>query len=463
MVSCIALLILIGVRQGVRWALLQEIDQILLEDLQEVTLAVAETRPDSFDSLKTEFNRKALGHRQHGWFVEFFKAGDERVWISQNAPTEELGPGDPQYAGPYTVDGLRVVERRVPTSLNGVNFLRVGARLDFLDTDMQHLDRLVMIATGCLVVIAPLTGYWLAGQAAHTMGEIIGTAARLRPSHLEERLTLRGTGDELDQLARTINHLLDRIADYLDQKRDFLANAAHELRTPLAAIRSSVEVALTGDRSSEEYESILADVIDQSSALETLVNQLLLLSETETDQWKHRLEVVPLAEVVMRAVEMFQGVAESNEICVRTGRMDTVEVSGSRHHLRQVVNNLIDNAVKYNSAGGEVEITLCRDEQTQTARLTVRDNGCGIAAEDVPHVFDRFFRSDRSRNRDNAPQGTGLGLSICQAVVTAHGGFIRCDSELGIGTTFTVLLPLAENPEEIVDTMTSRDEGAVRL
>src|SRR5690606_3103371 len=127
-------------------------------------------------------------------------------------------------------------------------------------------------------------------RAARTLGDIIHTASRLRPNHLSERLPIRGTGDELDQLAFTVNGLLDRIAAYLEQKRDFLADAAHELRTPLAAIRSSVEVALNSDRTREEYEDLLVDLIAESSSLETLVNQLLLISESEAELTRHETE-----------------------------------------------------------------------------------------------------------------------------------------------------------------------------
>lgn len=451
-VVMIALVMLIGVRIGVRWALFHEIDQLLLEDIQEVSLAVQDTTAAEFRLLTEELERKAVGHRQHGWFAELFDARQQIVWASEDAPHEMIDFSPAKHPGPYTRNDIRIIEVQIKPGAQGVAGIRVGAQLDFLYRDMAHIDRLVVIAIGTLVIVAPLCGYWMAGRAARTVGDIIHTASRLRPSHLEERLRLRGTGDELDQLASTINGLLDRIAAYLQQKRDFLANAAHELRTPLAAIRSSIEVALSGDRTSrEDYQGILEDLIDQSAALEVLVNQLLLISETETDQWKHRSERVPLHEVVSRAAEMFQGVAESRNITLAVGPICQTEVSGSRQHLRQVVNNLIDNAVKYSLSGGRIEVTLQRRVENHTAVLTVRDNGIGIAAEDVPRIFDRFFRADRSRHRNAAAHGTGLGLSICQAVVAAHGGTISCQSTLHAGTTMVVVLPLAEPSSGITE------------
>jgi signal transduction histidine kinase len=306
---------------------------------------------------------------------------------------------------------------------------------------MARIDGTVVVAAGFVLLIAPATGYWLASRAVGPLGKITQTAARLRPSRLQERLPVRGTGDELDQLAVTVNGFLDRIAVYLQQKRDFLAHAAHELRSPLAAIRSSVEVALNGDRSKEEYENLLIDIIDEGAALETLVNQLLLISETEAEHLKSEYSAVKLDTIVAQTVNMFQGVAESREITLELHSSGPMHVLGNRNLLRQLANNLVDNAIKYTPAGGRVTVELNHEERSNTAVLTVSDTGIGIAPEDVPRVFDRFFRADRSRTKFTDAVGTGLGLSICQAVIVAHGGEITCQSEPAVGTRLVVRLP----------------------
>ncbi|SFI37301.1 sensor histidine kinase [Planctomicrobium piriforme] len=445
-------LIMLGiVRQGVLWALYHELDQLLLEDMQEVSLALKDLKPDEFPLLREEFERKSLGHRQHGWFVELFNERGHVLWASEAAPTLREEASIAGSLQPFTQDGLRIVQAAAPPGVPGIAAVCVGAKLEFLDRDMARIDRLVVVAAAMLVVVAPLCGYWLAGRASHTVGDIIHTAARLRPSHLDERLKLRGTGDELDQLAHTINGLLDRIAAYLQQKRDFLANAAHELRTPLAAIRSSIEVSLEGHRLNQEDSSMLEDLIDQSTSLEVLVNQLLLISETEIGQWAHETEHVELHEVVARAVEMFQGVAEVSDIRLNQGAVCHATVPGSRRYLRQVVNNLIDNAVKYTRTGGKIVVSLEEVPHERRVKLTVKDTGVGIDPEDIPKVFDRFFRADRSRARTQSVQGTGLGLSICQAVVSAHEGTIRCQSVLNQGTTMEVFLPLTTEEAQSVD------------
>jgi len=443
-------LVMLGiVRQGVEWALYHELDQVLQEDLQEASLAIEQSKSGEFRELQEEFTRKALGHRQHGWFIQLTMQNSQELWSSDSTPPELNSPRLIGNLQPLTIDRLRVITAELPANRLNIRQIRVGSRLDFLDNDMRRIDRLVLSAAMMLIIVAPLCGYWLAGRAARTIGDIIHTASRLRPTHLDERLKLRGTGDELDQLAYTINGLLDRIGAYLQQRRDFLANAAHELRTPLAAIRSSVEVAMNKTGLSSDQANMLEDLIDQSMSLEVLVNQLLVLTETEMGQWAHDSENVALHEIVSRAVDMFQGVSEENGLTLQLGPVDPVTVSGSRRYLRQVVNNLIDNAVKYTPSGGSIQVELRAIPEERIGRLTIRDTGIGISEQDLPKVFDRFFRADRSRTRSDAIQGTGLGLSICQSVVHAHQGTIRCESLLNQGTMIEITLPLVSVVPEV--------------
>lgn len=431
---------LAGLRQGVQWTLLHELDQILTEDLEEVELAVRETGTGDLVQLTDHLTLKAIGHKQHQWFVELRGPEDDVLWRSEGTP-ESIQDAVVTARSPITVDGYRVVEHRIEGSPR-ISSARVGASLELMQQDIQRLDGLVLIAGILLLLIAPLLGYWLARRAAQTIGDIIHTASHLNPGRLEDRLRILGTGDELDQLSHTVNHLLDRIAAYLQQRREYLANIAHELRTPLAAVRSSVEVALVGDRSPQEYQDLLGEIIEQGESLESLVNQILLLAEAEADDLMERTEPVDLREVAETSVDMFRGVAEVRGIWLQTQRIDVAVIPGRRTHLSQLVNNLIDNAVKYTPQGGRIDVSLVRDPEAGEVTLTVRDTGIGIAKSDIERIFDRFFRADRSRLRDPSVRGSGLGLSICKAIVAAHHGEIVCASEIGKGTTFTVHLPL---------------------
>jgi heavy metal sensor kinase len=439
-----AIVTLIGLRQGVRWALIHELDQVLIDDAREVELALSVSPKPAMNELKSEFTRMAEGHENRGWYVKLLDDDENILWATPGArPNLPRPPLDQEFA-PISFDGYRIVENRIATTAEGIAVIRVGATLSYVNEDMRRIDRGVLLAAAAVLLAAPLCGYFLAGRAAKTVGQIITAASRLRPSHLDERLPMRGSGDELDQLAQTINSLLDRIATYLNIKRDFLANAAHELRTPLAAIRSSVEVALNVARSPDEYEELMVDVIEECSALETLVNQLLLLSETEADLPANKFERVDLADLAAKSVDMFSGVADARGVVLRATDLTHAPVNGNPHHLRQVLNNLIDNAVKYTPPGGAVTVDVTVDSGVRGVRLRVSDTGQGISLEEQQHIFERFYRAESARSRLPGAGGTGLGLSICQSVIHNHGGEINCRSVPHAGTTFTVLLPLAD-------------------
>lgn len=457
--------VLVGVREGVRFALLHEIDEVLLEDIDEMLLLLQEPRPEGDETLFFDLDRKARGHTHHVWFVMLLDQSGKPSWLSDKGPQQ-----------PDTLQRILSVPNETPTTRSGFRVLRsvlpnpkpdrhsvlVGSSLETANQDLTRIDELVTIIGILALLLAPLGGLLLANRAVQPIAEQTRTAARLRPTQLNERLPIRGSGDEVDSLAVTFNALLDRMAEYLQQKHDFLANAAHELRTPLAAIRSSVEVALNSDRSAEEYRELLAVVIEETESLELLVRQLLLLAEVDADRLKIHAESVRLEELIQAACDMFQATAESQGIRLEVRLTRDVMVEGNRQHLRQVINNLIDNAIKYTIAkrvapppgadpnettpADQVSISLLREESARQARFVVEDQGIGIAAEHLPHIFDRFYRADPARTRVSAVTGTGLGLSICHAIVTAHRGQITASSELGRGSRLTVTLPLLVPP-----------------
>jgi len=454
-----ALVILVGLREGVRLTILRELDQQLTGDLSEVELNLAElgVRASDIHRLTTdrtgaallrqfleELNRKALGHVQHGWFAQLLDRTGQTVWASDNTPDELSGRVTLRDRRPTSLGRFRIIQHDGMSDASLPLIVRIGVCTEFLTRDVAAIDRFVAVAAAAVLLVAPLIGYWLAGRATRPLSQIIETTARLKPTQLADRLPVRHTGDELDRLSQTINGLLNRIAIYLEQRRDFLANAAHELRTPLAAIRSSVEVALDGNRSRDEYDELLSGVVDECASLEILVNQLLLIAESESGCPTTHGEQVALTAIVEQAVEMFRGVMESRGIDLSLEASEPVTVAGNQHHLRQVLNNLLDNAVTFTPSGGRVSVSLVTDQNRQQSMLKVVDTGIGIPAADLPHVFERFYRGDKSRSHGGEQRGTGLGLSICQTVVRAHGGQIFVESDPGRGTTMTVVLPMAE-------------------
>lgn len=431
-----------GVREGLRLTIRHETDALLVEEINEVKLTIEQLYPDR-DRIFAELERKATSHTHRGLYIRLFDEAEQPLWNSAGSPplkypttlfTRQLEPLD--------VDDYRLVH--VTVKKPGVPYwtIRIGTSFKAVENDVAQLTRLMLLVGVIALIVAPLGGYWLAGRATRPIAQIIDTTARLHPSSLDERLPLRATDDELDRLSATINGFLDRIAAYLAQMREFTANAAHELRSPLAAIQSSLEVTLNADRPVDEYKEQLLGVLEQCDNLSVLVNQLLLLAESDAGLLQFGDQPVRLDELTRKACDMFQGVAETGDIRFRIIRLEAALVQGDALRLRQVINNLLDNAIKFTPPGGEVQVEVRRNAAVNEAVLRVRDTGIGIPAEDVPRIFERFFRGDKARGREETSRGSGLGLAICQSIVAAHHGRIDVHSMVGSGTTFTIALPL---------------------
>ncbi|MFO0898726.1 MAG: HAMP domain-containing sensor histidine kinase [Pirellulales bacterium] len=433
---------LVGVREGLRFSLRQEIDQLLKEEIQVVALTVTEAKAD-FKLVREELDRIARGHQQRGYFSELLDEHGEPLWTDNNVPKLDLPPLTGNAARVSDVGGYRVAEQRLIHKEIPPLVIRVGTHTNFIDEDVENLTEITVPVGLAILALSPLGGYWLAGRATKPLADINSTTAKLRPSNLSERLPLRGAGDELDQLSATTNHFLDRIATYLQHNQQFVHNAAHELRSPLTAIQSSVEVALASDRSLEEYKELLELILNECAELGLLVNQLLLLAETDAELRLPK-QRVQLDRVAARSLDMFRGLAEERGIELQADLAPDVWIEGHPTRLRQVVNNLIDNALKFTPEKGRVSVRLSTDREVGLAVLTVADTGTGIQPTDLPHIFDRFYRGETAQPRGRVVRGTGLGLSICQSIVEAHGGRITAESALGRGTTMTVYLPRGE-------------------
>lgn len=440
-VLLIVVVTLLALREALRFSLLQENDLLLMDDAYEVVLAVEGLYP-SLDQIEKEMERKVIGHVDRELFVQLLDENG-RLIASRGKPPDLANVTLPRGDNPQllAIRHYRMVQRVITKPGLPRYIVRVGASTTMVTNEIAKLTRLMAGASVVILFVAPLSGYFLAGRATRPLGRILATAARLGPRHMEERLPIRGTQDELDQLSHTINRFLDLLRDYLDRNREFVANAAHALRSPLAAIQSSVEVTLNSDRSVEEYQDMLGEVADQCGHLRILVNQLLLLAETDAARFPMEASSVSFDHLVLKSVEMFGGVADEQGVELSADVSEPITVEGDGGRLRQVVSNLIDNSLKFTPRGGQIRVTLRRDPPQGQMVLTVADTGTGISPKDLPHVFERFYRGDKSRQRQDLAHGNGLGLSICQSIVLAHGGSIGVDSNLGRGTTFTVCLP----------------------
>lgn len=440
---------LAAVRAGLQFTQSQMVDEFLNEELYSAVLDF-ERLGDEPEQLHDRYNHQATGHPRRRLFVQLIDEQGRLVWSSEQAPEWNILPANAlSSAGPATVGEYRVVSRSIPRQDGRPMTLRVGCWLGRVQRDMQRFTSILLTVGVVLLLATPLGGYLLAGRATRPVARIIRVTNRLHPSQLKERLPLRGSGDELDQLSQTINSFLDRIATYLRQSREFTANAAHELRSPLTALQTSLEIALNADRTTEEYKELLAVLLEECGQMRLLVNQLLLLAEGDAGRLRLDAQMLRLDQIVANSLEMFQPVAEAAGVELAVRRLQPVTIQADGNRLWQVVNNLLDNAIKFTPAGGRVAVDLSLDEGQKRCVLEVADTGAGIAPNDLPHIFDRFYQNDKARQREHPSRGLGLGLSICQAVVAAHGGTIKVSSTVGQGTKFTVSLPDCTGPDSV--------------
>ena len=431
---------LLAARFVARMTLYEAADAELRAGAQEVVLALGALYPN-VDAVVAEIRRKAKSHEARGWFVQFLTADGVTVWKSDHCPdavtafppTRLDREENIVQVGPY-----RYVRLRIATAGQPTYHVRVGTYTTGLDRRLTALMRQLTAAGLALALTTPLVGWWLARRATRPIADILQIADHLRPTKLGDRLPVQGTRDELDRLARTINRLLDQVADHVDRQQQFVADAAHELRGPLAAMRSLVEVAVSHDRSPAEYRETLEEVLEEMRHLSSLANAMLTLAEAGGDDATTTCEDLDLAAVVRQTAAMFAGVAEERGVRITVDAAPVV-LPGSAAQFRQVLGNLLDNGIRFTPPGGTVSVRLAAD--ADRALLTVRDSGEGIAAGHIARIFDRFYKTDPARSRHDGRSG-GLGLPICKAIVERHGGTIAVASGVGQGTTVTVALPL---------------------
>jgi heavy metal sensor kinase len=431
---------LLAARFVARSTLYAAADAELRAGVQEIVLALQDLSPN-VEAVVAEIRRKAQSHEERGWFCHLLTEDGVTVWKSEHCPAAvaEYPPArldreeNIVQVGPYRYVRLRIAPPGQPTY-----HVRVGTDTTTLDQSLTALMRQLTVVGLALSLITPLAGWWLARRATRPVADILHIADHLRPTRLGDRLPVQGSRDELDRLARTINRLLDQVANHVDRQQQFVADAAHELRGPLAAMRSLVEVAVSHDRSSAEYRETLEEVLEEMRHLSSLANALLTLAEAGGDDAGTAREELDLAAVVRQTAAMFAGVADERGIRITVDAAPVV-LPGSAAQFRQVLGNLLDNGIRFTPPGGTVSVRLAAD--ADRALLTVRDSGEGIAAGHIDRIFDRFYKTDPARSRHDGRSG-GLGLPICKAIVERHGGTIAVASGVGQGTTVTVALPL---------------------
>jgi len=316
--------------------------------------------------------------------------------------------------------------------------IRVGIPLAPADDERRAFLHTVLLLAPLGVFASALVGWEMARRALRPMKELAVAARKIDVDKLQQRLPLRGAGDEVDELAQSFNETLGRLEDSVGQMRQFTASISHELRTPLTILRGETEVALMEGHSVEDYRRLLISQLEEFDSLTRMINDLLVLANAEAGEIRWSEQDVNLSQLVVSLAEQLEPVAAARDIRLETAAAPDVYARGDAAWLERVILNLLDNAIKFTPNGGHIQVSVA--SEGGRAKLRVADEGIGIPAEALPHVFERFYRAEPSRSK-RIP-GVGLGLALAKWIVEKHCGSITAESEPGHGTCFTVWLPL---------------------
>jgi heavy metal sensor kinase len=317
-----------------------------------------------------------------------------------------------------------------------VGVLQIGRSEAEIQALLGQLRTVSLLGLGVAVVVAWLGGSFLAGRALRPVDRITRAAERLSADDLSLRLPAPTVDDEFGRQTVAFNAMLARLEQAFERQRRFTADASHELRTPLSVIRSLADVALTSPRDEAYDRGVYASISEETERLGRLVESLLVLARADEGS-ALSLSAVDLDEIAMDAAERVTERASRQRVDLVVLASERCRVEGDASWLTQLILNLVDNALRHTPAGGRV--TLAVTDDADGVRLSVADTGVGIAPEDVPRLFERFYRVDEDRSR--ATGGAGLGLAICAWIARMHHGRLDVESEVGRGTTFTLWLP----------------------
>jgi len=340
---------------------------------------------------------------------------------------------------------VRVVSAPVIVKDKGlVAIVQVGDSLEVVVEIFNYMVYIFGVGIVVSVLLASIIGFFLARKALAPVDEINRMARRITAENLDERINIEGPEDEMGRLASTLNGMIAGLERSFKQIRQFTSDASHELKTPLTVMRGEIEVALRGELTKEEANEVLLSTLEEIDRMSSIVQKLLTLARADDERGEAALNPVRIDIVLADSLRLLEKVAAKKGVSIELASTEALTVVADELRLSQVIANLIDNSIKYTPKEGSVKVLLAAGYDL--AILKVIDTGVGIADEDLPHLFDRFYRVDKARTREMG--GVGLGLSICKEIVESFGGAIEVESELGKGTIFTVRFPLHIEDEE---------------
>jgi len=440
--------LLIGLSGGVYFYLSRSLYRSL-DDSLEIRSTQIRSIQDILESIRQGEFQEQLGEI----VILYFYSGDQLMEVSARGTNITLShefisqviAGTSSFATIQTIgnEGLRLLA--VPTIISIVGpppgiqpaALVIARTTKQIDQALAGLVHTFMIAVPLALALAAGGGIFLARRALKPVDKIAQTAQEIEEGDLSRRINVN-TKDELGRLAATLNAMIGRLEKAFQRQKQFTSDASHELRTPLAVIEAESSLALQKERPPSDYRQSLETISQEARQMSSLIDQLLTLARVDAGKEPWNFTQVNLGKLIADLSMDVEVLCQEKGLSLQLGQTQDLVVKGDEARLRELFMNLLDNAIKYTPSPGTVSVSLRREGQM--AVVAIKDNGVGIPAEDIPFIFERFYRVDKSRSR--ADGGTGLGLAISRHIAEAHGGKIEVESQVGSGSTFSVWLPL---------------------
>ena len=368
-------------------------------------------------------------------FIRILRADNSILYVSGQ-------PKDKSF-DPENINHNNMIIVSTKANINGNLFtIEMGSPTEDIKTALHGLLLSLLFGLPFVVFLVSIGGYVLVNRALAPVEAIMATAEKISFGNLSNRLPVSNTGDVLEHLSVTLNQMLTRLDDAYQQASRFSADASHELRTPLAIMRCELESIVQEQELPDNLRERIGSVLEETERLSHIAENLLAISRLDGGEAKIEYKLFDFAALVKNTAEQISLLAENKAIKIKVVAPYPVHIYGDAAKLKQVVVNLLDNAIKYTQSGGNILLNIYAENNT--AKLEVIDNGIGISAKDLPHIFERFYHTDKANSG-----GTGLGLLIVRAICQAHGGNIEIESSEGKGTICHVELPLAEKQEAV--------------
>ncbi len=341
----------------------------------------------------------------------------------------------------FLVDGkhpIRVITMPIIIEKKLANLVQVGTSLEAVQGTLKNLRILLFAAVPSVLVLAALFARFMARRALKPISKIIQTARNIgKGRELSQRMPVLKIQDELGQLTLTFNEMMDRLENSFVQMRQFSSDASHELRTPLTVLKGQNELVLSKPRELEEYQDVIVSNLEEINYMSKVLEDLFILSKSDENQILLNCKRMDLRDLVDEVCKHAEVLAGEKDIRIIITYLESVKINGDEVRLRQMIWNILQNGIKYTQSRGELKVSL-RDEG-EFALLSIQDTGIGIPKNDLPSIFNRFYRVDKARSRDEG--GSGLGLSICKYIAEAHKGKIDVESKLSVGSCFKIRIP----------------------